>query len=246
MAGSGGSGSTSDRGVPESRPALTEDSIIRAALRIVDEAGLEGLSMRRLGRELGTTPMAMYAHISSKAALLDGVTRHLLEQAIESLSSMPSDLSWQETLIAGMKNLRLVLLHHVNAIVLVGTHPMVTGGEMRLVAGAVDMLADRGMPVEGSTMMLVNDLAVYTFGHVLAEAVPPAGGAGGTPDRDALLRAAGESSRMATFLRPLIEKSDAEGASGSGADAAERRFELGLHAMVAGWNDALRHVIGGA
>jgi AcrR family transcriptional regulator len=53
------------------RPALlSRDVIVRAAQRILDEEGYENLSMRRLARELSSTPMALYHYVRDKDQLL--------------------------------------------------------------------------------------------------------------------------------------------------------------------------------
>ena len=55
------------------REQLSQERIIAAALELVDEHGLEGLSMRALGRRLGVEAMALYHYFPSKAALLEAV-----------------------------------------------------------------------------------------------------------------------------------------------------------------------------
>ena len=50
---------------------LARERIIAAAMRIIDAEGLDALSMRRLGAELGVNPMAAYYHVPNKAALYD-------------------------------------------------------------------------------------------------------------------------------------------------------------------------------
>lgn len=52
---------------------ISRPVILRAALRIVDRDGVDGLSMRRLSDEVGRDPTVLYRHIPNKAALLDGV-----------------------------------------------------------------------------------------------------------------------------------------------------------------------------
>ncbi|MDP9844350.1 TetR/AcrR family transcriptional regulator [Streptosporangium lutulentum] len=51
-------------------PKISKAEIVSAAHRIVDAEGPEGLSMRRLGREMGTTAMALYHHVRDKEELL--------------------------------------------------------------------------------------------------------------------------------------------------------------------------------
>jgi AcrR family transcriptional regulator len=50
---------------------LSESEIVEAALRVVREDGVEKLSMRRLSRELGVSPMAPYYYVADKRELLD-------------------------------------------------------------------------------------------------------------------------------------------------------------------------------
>jgi len=50
---------------------LARERIVAAAIAIIDAEGLDSLSMRRLGAELGVNPMAAYYHVPNKAALYD-------------------------------------------------------------------------------------------------------------------------------------------------------------------------------
>ncbi|MBP2390307.1 TetR family transcriptional regulator [Aeromicrobium fastidiosum] len=53
--------------------SLNRDEVVASALRIVDEQGLDALTVRRVADEFGVTPMALYWHFSNKDALLDAV-----------------------------------------------------------------------------------------------------------------------------------------------------------------------------
>ncbi len=55
------------------REALSRDRIVAAALELADEHGLEGLTMRALGRKLGVEAMALYHYFPSKAALIEAI-----------------------------------------------------------------------------------------------------------------------------------------------------------------------------
>src|SRR5918999_1643071 len=52
---------------------LTRERVVSTALSVVDEEGLEAMSMRRLAKELGVDPMAIYHHLPNKRALLSGM-----------------------------------------------------------------------------------------------------------------------------------------------------------------------------
>ena len=55
----------------KSRGRLTRDEIIAAALGLIDEHGVEHLTMRRLGERLGVDPMAVYHHLPNKTVILN-------------------------------------------------------------------------------------------------------------------------------------------------------------------------------
>ena len=58
---------------PEGRTPLTRERVLRAAVALADRDGIEGLSMRKLGQELGVDAMALYRHVRTKDDLLDGI-----------------------------------------------------------------------------------------------------------------------------------------------------------------------------
>ena len=55
------------------RPRLTRELVLKTALRLADQGGLESLSMRKLGQELGVEAMAVYYHFANKDEVLDGI-----------------------------------------------------------------------------------------------------------------------------------------------------------------------------
>jgi AcrR family transcriptional regulator len=60
------------------REPLTRARVIEAALRVMDEEGLEAVSMRRVARGLGVEAMSLYHHIEDKEDLLDGICEHVM------------------------------------------------------------------------------------------------------------------------------------------------------------------------
>jgi AcrR family transcriptional regulator len=58
---------------PESRIPLSPDRVLRAAVELADEGGLESLSMRRLAQQLGVEAMSLYHHVRNKHDLLGGM-----------------------------------------------------------------------------------------------------------------------------------------------------------------------------
>ena len=72
---------------------LSRESILEAALQLVDQFGMEALTMRRLARELNVDPMAIYRHLPDKRTLLSG----LVELVFSELQFPAlSDGDWQD------------------------------------------------------------------------------------------------------------------------------------------------------
>jgi AcrR family transcriptional regulator len=57
----------------EPRLPLSRDRILHAALALADEGGIESLTMRRLGQQLGFEAMSLYNHVANKDGVLDGI-----------------------------------------------------------------------------------------------------------------------------------------------------------------------------
>jgi AcrR family transcriptional regulator len=62
-----------DRTEAPRRGRLNRDQVLRAAVELADDAGIEALSMRSLAQRVGVVPMALYKHVASKDELLDGM-----------------------------------------------------------------------------------------------------------------------------------------------------------------------------
>jgi len=55
------------------RTPLSRERVLRTAIRLADEAGIESLTMRKLARELGVEAMSLYNHVANKGDLVDGI-----------------------------------------------------------------------------------------------------------------------------------------------------------------------------
>lgn len=62
------------------RPALNPDRILEAAVQVADRGGLNQVSMRNVGKELGVEAMSLYHHLAGKDALLDGLANWTFTQ----------------------------------------------------------------------------------------------------------------------------------------------------------------------
>ena len=89
-------------------PRLSREALIDAALAIADEHGLEALSIRRLAKEVGVTPMAIYWHVADKEALLDALGERLFSE----VELPPPAPRWDEELSAILAELLRALRQH--------------------------------------------------------------------------------------------------------------------------------------
>jgi AcrR family transcriptional regulator len=94
---------TADRRAP-----LTRSRVLEVAIELADRGGIEALSMRKLGQELGVDAMALYRHVRGKDDLLDGVIEVIVGE-IE--RPTPTD-DWKTTLRAQVMAARQVMLRH--------------------------------------------------------------------------------------------------------------------------------------
>lgn len=73
------------------RLPLSRHRIADAALALIDAVGLEGLSMRKLGAELGVEAMSLYNHVANKADLLDAVVNTLYAEVLDAYGDPDGD-----------------------------------------------------------------------------------------------------------------------------------------------------------
>lgn len=109
---------------PSARVTLDREQIVAAAVAYIDDYGLAGLTMRRLGAMLGVEAMALYRYVSSKEDLLDQVVDHLVAdmRRDDAVPMAPRD-GWQDFLQRLAHGVRRVALEHPKAFPLVASRP---------------------------------------------------------------------------------------------------------------------------
>jgi AcrR family transcriptional regulator len=88
---------------------LSRESIVAATLRVIDAEGIDAVTMRRIGQELGTGGASLYAHIDGKDELLELVFD---EVAGEIPIIVADPKRWQEQLKAYLREWHRILLSH--------------------------------------------------------------------------------------------------------------------------------------
>ena len=88
------------------REPLTRERILDAAMRIIENEGLDALSMRRIGKELHVRDMALYHHFERKDEILTGLVRRMFE-AFDAVR--PQDVNWREYMVEVMQAMAQML-----------------------------------------------------------------------------------------------------------------------------------------
>jgi AcrR family transcriptional regulator len=96
----------------EHRAALSRELVLQTAFRLADRGGLESVSMRKLGQELGVEGMAMYYYFANRDQIVDGI----VDLVFGEIYLPPSDGDWKEAMRRRAISLRDVLLRHRWAI----------------------------------------------------------------------------------------------------------------------------------
>lgn len=201
-----------------SRQPLTRRRILEAALALIDERGLDELTMRGLGAELGVEAMSIYKHVPGKGAVLDGVVELLLEELEADGPALPD---WRDCLTDFATRVRRLSLEHPRSFPLLSRR----SASAWLVGRALVEEGLRSMIAGGFTRQdAVAGMRVvmrFTLGFSFTDP-----GAGATADGPALVAGeelAGEFPLTADVLAAMRD-----------GDGEQRLFEMGLAALVRG------------
>ncbi|MEV0624006.1 TetR/AcrR family transcriptional regulator [Nonomuraea sp. NPDC050404] len=152
------------------QPQLSREQIVAEALKLLDEEGIDALSMRRLGSRLGSVATAIYWHVATKDDLVELVIDEIYAEAW-----LPEDrvdpAEWRQTIFNVAHSLRSVIHRHPwvasapGLAGLGGLGPNLTGIAERLLGVFVDA---------GFTLREADHCLNAVFGYVMGIAVSEA------------------------------------------------------------------------
>jgi AcrR family transcriptional regulator len=108
----------------KARAPLTRERVLRAAVELADERGIEALTMRALGHELGVEAMSLYNHVENKADILAGIVDVVCEEIVAAVNEIPQPddpAEWKSVVRARILRARAVHLQHRWAPALIET-----------------------------------------------------------------------------------------------------------------------------
>ncbi|TJZ53066.1 TetR family transcriptional regulator [Streptomyces piniterrae] len=96
---------------------IDRDLVVGTALRLLNEVGLEGLTLRRIAKELDVQAPALYWHFKNKQELLDEMATEMFRRMTGPLTGRGPEaagygVTWQETVLGACSALRRGLLRY--------------------------------------------------------------------------------------------------------------------------------------
>ncbi|MFB7713307.1 TetR/AcrR family transcriptional regulator C-terminal domain-containing protein [Streptomyces sp. NPDC056105] len=92
-------------------PKLDKAQVVDTALRLLDDVGLDGLTLRAIAKELNVQAPALYWHFKNKQELLDEMATEMYRR-MTAADPLAPDATWRERLLTSNRGLRTALLSH--------------------------------------------------------------------------------------------------------------------------------------
>ncbi|MEV4312822.1 TetR/AcrR family transcriptional regulator C-terminal domain-containing protein [Actinocrispum sp. NPDC049592] len=202
---------------------LTRDGIARAALDLLAEHGLDGLTMRLVAKHFDVQASALYWHVKSKRELLDAMAEVILVAASSEVEAPRQGVTWEDWTIERASRLHAEMLRYRDgAKVVAGTntaHPAL----FRLIELSLGAMLDAGFPLDYAARSYPV-IYHFTIGYTIEEQARLGGEYATNPYEREAMAAAVDSTRFpltASVLPDLF------------GDAGQN-FEHGLRIVLAG------------
>jgi AcrR family transcriptional regulator len=143
-----------------SRDTLNRERVVRAAMDLADEHGIESVTMRELGRRLGVEAASLYNHVAGKDDLLSGMT----DLAAAEIELPSGDVEWMEAMRRRAVSARGVFLQHRWAAALMDSREWSGPHSLSYADHVLGTLIQAGFsPVIASWAFIVLDSYIYGF-----------------------------------------------------------------------------------
>ncbi|MBT8766720.1 TetR/AcrR family transcriptional regulator [Metapseudomonas boanensis] len=160
-----------------SKPIISKELAVRAALEVVDDEGIEGLTVQLVARKLGVKAPSLYYHFKGKSEMLEEIARMIQIEAI--IPHMRDKGDWREQLIELAVAVRASILRHPKAAPL-----LLQFFPRHLMLKYYDFWVNRyDIPAE-RRMVVIEGVEKLTYGSALIGAMSRANGASPMPEFD--------------------------------------------------------------
>ena len=147
------------------RTPLKQEHIIAAAFQLLDEAGIEGVSLRKLACRLGIRAPSLYWHFKNKQALIDAMADAMVAEVARDI---PEGQHWRITMHQIAREFRTAFkAHRDGARVYAGTF-LATENVLRVGNATIGALIDAGARVDFAATAALDSI-YYVMGFVIEE-----------------------------------------------------------------------------
>jgi AcrR family transcriptional regulator len=147
---------------PEPRAPLSRERVLRAAIALADERGIESLSMRELGRRLEVEAMSLYNHVANKDDILDG----MVDLVVSEIDLPSGTVDWKEAMRRRAISARDAFSHHSWASALIDSRETSGPARLRYFDWVIGTLRRAGFSLDlAARAFSLLDSYVYGFGR---------------------------------------------------------------------------------
>jgi AcrR family transcriptional regulator len=137
------------RAEPETQPRipLSRARVLRAAVKVADDGGIEALTMRHLAEALGAEAMSLYHHVANKDEVLDGIVDVItseINDVVEQIDLPSQGAAWKPAMRHRILSAREVFLRHPWAPRVFETRTNTSPEVLRYHDGLIRLMRDGG------------------------------------------------------------------------------------------------------
>ena len=148
----------------EPRARLSRERVLQAAVALAARDGIDSLTMRKLGDELGAGAMSLYHHVPNKEQLLDG----MVDIVFSEIELPPTDVEWKAAMRTRALSTLEVLARHPWAIGLMEGRTSHGPANLSLHNAVLGCLRAAGFSLE-TTVHAYSVLDAYIYGFALQQ-----------------------------------------------------------------------------
>jgi AcrR family transcriptional regulator len=221
----------------ERRPQLSAERVLEAAVRLADEGGLDAVSMRRIGQELGVEAMSLYHHVRGKEQLLDGMVETVvgaMNAEVGAVEGPDPAEDWRGALRSRALAARVVMLRHPWLPAVLATRTTLSPEVVRYHDAVVGILLGGGFDAD-LTHHALHALGSRVLGFT-QELFDPGGSGEAEAQSEATFAAlAAEVPHLARMLAEVAQTAHTDGPDATlGWCDDQSEFEFGLDVVLDG------------
>jgi len=212
----------------ELRVPLSRERLLRAAIKIADDGGLESLTMRRLAEQVGAEAMSLYYHVANKEEVLDGIVEVVVTEindVVDRIDVPTTGADWKKAVRERILSARQILLRHPWAPRVFESRTTTSMAVLRYYDALIGIMHNGGFSWDLAHHAL-HALGSRALGFA-QELFDPSSGAG-DPDQTAALQSmAGQLPNLVGMLAEVVHD-DPDSTLGWCDDQAEFEFAIDL------------------